>query len=67
MLDFYLKIVIYLAMFIVSFYALNSLDFNRFLKKNSSANGLILYIVIALIMAYLLGEFIISITFYFNK
>ena len=51
MLDFYLKVVIYLVMFVVSFYGLSALDFNRFLKRNSSANATILYILIALIMA----------------
>lgn len=67
MLNFYLKVVIYLVMFVVSFYGLSALDFNRFLKRNSGANATILYILIALIMAYLLGEFVINITYFFNK
>lgn len=67
MLNFYLKIVIYTICFAASLYGLSAFDFNRFLKKNSSANGAILYILIALIMAYLLGEFIISITYFFNR
>ena len=66
MLKFYLKIVIYLAMFAASLYGLNALDFNRFLKRESRANATILYILIAIIMAYLLGEFMMSITYYFN-
>lgn len=66
MLKFYLKIVIYLVMFAVSFYGLRALDFNRFLKKNPGPSGAILYILVALIMAYLLGEFMISITYFFN-
>lgn len=67
MLDFYLKVVIYLIMFVVSLYGLSAFDFNRFLKRNSRANGMVLYILLSLIMAYLLGEFLISITYYFNK
>lgn len=66
MLNFYLKVGIYLVMFAVSFYGLSALDFNRFLKKNPGPKAIVLYILIALIMAYLLGEFMISITYYFN-
>lgn len=67
MLNFYLKVFIYLVMFGVSLYALNALDFNKLLKRNPGPSATILYILFALIMAYLLGEFIINITYYFNK
>lgn len=67
MLNFYLKVLIYMVMFAVSLYGLSAFDFNRFLKRNSGANGAILYILIALIMGFLLGEFIINITYFFNK
>ena len=66
MLNFYLKVGIYLIMFVVSFYGLKAIDFNRFLKRNPGPSGAVLYILLALIMAYLLGEFMISITYYFN-
>ena len=66
MIKVYVKIVIYLAMFAASLYGLSAFDFNRFLKKDSRANATILYILIAIIMAYLLGEFMMSITYYFN-
>lgn len=67
MLNFFVKVVIYLMMFVASLYGLNALDFNRFLKRNPGPSATILYILIALIMAYLLGEFMISITYIFNK
>lgn len=67
MLDFYFKVAIYLVALAASLYGLSAFDFNRFLKKNSGYNGTILYIILALIMAYLLGEFLMSITYFFNR
>lgn len=67
MLNFYFKVAIYLVALAASLYGLSAFDFNRFLKKNSGYNGIILYIILALIMAYLLGEFLMSITYFFNK
>lgn len=66
MFDFYVKILIYIFALAMSLYGLSAFDFNRFLKKNTGYNGMVLYVIVALIMAYLLGEFIISITYYFN-
>lgn len=66
MIKFYTKVVIYMIMFAMSFYALSAFDFNRFLKKEARANGMLLYIILSLIMGYLLGELLISITYFFN-
>ena len=66
MLRFILKIVIYLLSFVLSLYGLSALDFNRFVKKGKIAQAQTLFILIAMIMAYLLGGFIMSAIYYFN-
>lgn len=66
MTKFILKIVIYLVSFALSMYGLSALDFNRLLKKGRIASGQTLYFLIALIMAYLLGQFFMSCIYYFN-
>lgn len=66
MLRFYLKILVYLVSYIACMYGLSALDFNRFLKQGKPAAAQILYILISLAMAYLVGNFLMSIIYYFN-
>ncbi len=66
MYRFYLKIVIYLFCFALSLFGLSALDFNRFLKKGKVAAGQFLFILLALMMAYVLGEFLMSVIYYFQ-
>ena len=66
MLNFILKVLVYLIAFVASLYGLSALDFNRLLKKNKPAASQFLYMLIAFIMAYLLGNFFMEIIYYFN-
>lgn len=66
MLRFWLKVLVYFVAFLASLYGLSALDFNRMLKKNKPAAGQILYFLIAFAMAYLVGNFIISLIYYLN-
>ena len=66
MLKFYLKVAIYLVSFGFSLFALTALDFNRFLKKGAVAPGALLYILLAMIMADLIGDLILEITYFFQ-
>ena len=66
MFRFYLKIAVYLLCFVMALYALSALDFNRFLKKGRVAAGQFLYILLALVMAFILGEFLMSVIYYFQ-
>lgn len=64
--DFIIKIVIYLLCFAITLYGLNAFDFNRFIKKNKTKEAWILYFLIVIIITYLFGQFIMSVTYYFN-
>ena len=66
MLDFYIRVAIYFICFLFSMYGLSGLDFNRLLKQGKVAQGQILYFVIACCMAYLMGQFMISIIYSLN-
>lgn len=66
MIRFYLRTAVYLFCFVVSLYGLSAIDFNRFIKKGSIGKAWVLYFVIAMSLAYLLGSFLMSIIYYFN-
>jgi len=66
MIRFYLRIVVYLLSFILCMYAMNAFDFNRFIKKGIIKEGQLLFIIIAIIMAYLFGNFVMDCIYYFN-
>ena len=65
MLKFYLRVIVYLFSFLISLIGLRALDFNRFVKKGNVASAWILYFVIGMSLAYLLGSFLMSIIYYF--
>ena len=67
MTNFVSKIIVYLISFLISLYGLSAIDFNRLLKKNNVKEAWVLYFVLSICLAYLFGQFIISITYFFNK
>lgn len=66
MYSFWYRVIVYLVCFIGSLYGLSALDFNRFLKKGRSAQANILYMMLALALAYLTGNLLLNIVFMFN-
>ena len=63
--SFIYRAIIYLVSFFISLYALNALDFNRFIKKGRTSEAQILYFLIAMSLAYLVGSMLISLIYYF--
>lgn len=66
MSEFISKIVIYLICFVITLCGLSAFDFQRFIKKDRVIQAWILYYVIAFIMTYILGQFMMSVIYYFN-
>lgn len=66
MLKFYIRVLVYLFSFVLSLYGLSALDFNRLLKKNSVTKAWVLYFIVGMSLAYLLGSFLMSIIYYFQ-
>lgn len=66
MIDFYLRVGIYLFCFILSIYSLNALDFNRFIKQGRTVQGQMLFFILACVLAYLLANFFMAIIYRFN-
>lgn len=60
------KIIVYLICFVITLYGLSAFDFNRFIKQGRTTQALVLYYVIAFVMTYILGQFMMSIILYFN-
>ena len=63
---FIFKILVYLLCLITSLYGLQALDFNRFLKQNKAVEARVLYFILAISLTYILGQFMMSIIYYFN-
>ncbi len=54
-----IDIIIYLVSFGIALYALNGIDFAKFMRKGRVMEIQVLYIILAMVIAYLLGGFII--------
>lgn len=63
---FAMKVIVYLICFVICLFGLRALDYNRFIKQNKVVEAWVLYFVLALILTYLLGQFVMSVTYYFN-
>ena len=66
MKEFYIRVIVYLMCFLISLFGLNAFDFNMFIKKGKTFEAWVLYFVISMCMAYLLGQFMMAIIYYFN-
>lgn len=67
MIEFYIRVLIYFVCFMLSLFALNALDFNRFIKQGKVIQGQILYFIIACSLAYLMANFFIAIIYMYNR
>lgn len=63
--DFFIKISIYFICFLICLYGLSALDFNRFVKQGKVSQAQVLYFILAGCMAYLFGNFLMSLVYYF--
>ena len=61
MIERIITIVIYLVCFLVSLYALSGINFASIMRKGKTQEIQALYLILALVIAYLLGNFIIVI------
>jgi len=55
-----LSIIIYIICIAVSWWALQSLNFDKFLRKNRVFQARVLYVLLAIIMGSLVGEFLLN-------
>ena len=53
-----IKVYLYTAVLFLTIWALDALDFNRFLKKNKVTQARILYLLVSIIMTYIIVNFI---------
>ncbi len=60
-LDRIIDLFIYLVCFGICLYALNGIDFARFMRKGRTYEVQVLYFVLSLALAYLLGNFMMVI------
>lgn len=63
--NFIYRVIIYLFSFLLSLYALNGLDYSKFIKKNRVQEAWLLYFLIAMALGYLVGSMLINLIYYF--
>ncbi len=63
---FVFRVAVYLLSFILSMYGLSALDYNRFLKKGKTQEAAVLYLLMAMGLAYLVGSLLMNIIYYFT-
>lgn len=63
MISFLVKALVYVACFALSYWALQGLDYNRFLKQGHVTQGQILFFLLAMGLAYLAGSFILELCY----
>lgn len=60
-LDRIIELFVYLLCFGIALYALNGIDFARIMRKGRTLEIQVLYVILSMIIAYLLGGFILTI------
>ena len=65
---FLMRVIVYFIAFALSLYGLGAFDYNRFLKhKADPLKAQLLYILIAMCMAYLIGQFFMAVMYSFYE
>ena len=60
---FAVRAAVYIAAFILSFYALGALDFNRYVKQGHVLQARILYWILVTGLAWLSGSFVLALIY----
>ena len=59
-LHFILRTIVYLLMFIVTWFAMDAINYEKLLRKNKVNQAQVLYFILVMAVAYLAGSFILS-------
>lgn len=59
-LYFILRSVVYLLMFLVTWFAMDAINYEKLLRKNKVSQAQALYFILVMAIAYLAGSFILS-------
>ena len=59
-LYFILRSIVYLLMFIVAWFAMDAINYEKLLRKNKVNQAQVLYFILVMAVAYLAGSFILS-------
>ena len=59
-LYFILRSIVYLLMFLVTWFAMDAINYEKLLRKNKVNQAQTLYFILVMAIAYLAGSFILS-------
>ena len=64
MRNFIIKLIIYMVCFGISMYGLGALNYEKFLRSGKTMQAQVLFIIIAMSIAWLMSQFLINITYF---
>lgn len=59
-LYYILRSIVYLLMFLVTWFAMDAINYEKLLRKNKVNQAQVLYFILVMAIAYLAGSFILS-------
>lgn len=59
-LYFILRSIVYLLMFLVTWFAMDAINYEKLLRKNKVNQAQVFYFILVMAIAYLAGSFILS-------
>ena len=59
-LYFILRSIVYLLMFLVTWFVMDAINYEKLLRKNKVNQAQVLYFILVMAIAYLAGSFILS-------
>lgn len=60
MAQFFVRCIVYIGCFILSWYAMSALNYEKLLRKDHMVQAQILYFLLIMALAYLSGSFLLS-------
>ncbi|MEG0077143.1 DUF1146 domain-containing protein [Anaerorhabdus sp.] len=63
LIPFVIRTTVYLACFVATMYGLSSVNYEKFIKKGKVIPAQVLYLLVALAIAKLAGDFLLSLAY----
>lgn len=58
--SFLIRAGVYILAFVVTWYAMNAVDYEKILKKGHTSEAQVLYFLIVMALSYLVGSFVLA-------
>lgn len=60
-----LQVIVYILSYVLAMYGLSALNFEKFIRSGKVQEARVLYVLLAMALAYLVGSLLMSVIYYF--